>query len=65
MASETTSDRTKSNGSGGPGKPGVTTRAAELGDALRAAGSGIGDAAGTARTPPLSSPGARGSSPTS
>ena len=50
MASEATNDRTKSNGSGGPGTPAVTTRAAELGDALRAAGTGIGDAVGAART---------------
>jgi hypothetical protein len=50
MASEATNERTKSNGSGSPGKPGVTTRAADLGDALRAAGTGIGDAVGAART---------------
>ena len=50
MASEATNERTKSNGSGRPGKPGVTTRAADLGDALRAAGTGIGDAVGAART---------------
>ena len=50
MASEATTERTKSNGSGRPGKPGVTTRAADLGDALRAAGTGIGDAVGAARS---------------
>jgi hypothetical protein len=50
MASEATNELTKSNGSGRPGKPGVTTRAADLGDALRAAGTGIGDAVGAART---------------
>ncbi|HEX4898798.1 MAG TPA: hypothetical protein VFV53_10610 [Candidatus Limnocylindrales bacterium] len=50
MASEATHERTKRNGSGGPDKPGVTTRAADLGDALRAAGTGIGDAVGAART---------------
>lgn len=49
MATEATHDRTKGNGSG-PGKAPGTTRAAEVGDALRAAGSGIGDAVGAART---------------
>jgi hypothetical protein len=50
MATEATHDRTKGNGSGGPAKAGGPTRAAELGDALRAAGTGISDAVGAART---------------
>lgn len=49
MASETIHDRPTTNGASGAGGPAGATRAGELGDALRAAGTGIGDAVGAVR----------------
>jgi len=49
MASETTRDRTTTNGTDRAGGP-APTRTAELGETLRAAGTGISDAVGGART---------------
>jgi hypothetical protein len=49
MASETTRERTSTNGSGSTGGA-AATRTAELGETLRAAGTGLSDAVGAART---------------
>jgi NhaP-type Na+/H+ or K+/H+ antiporter len=50
MASDATLDRTPTNGAGDAGGLALTRLAAEVGDTLRAAGSGLNDAVGAART---------------